>query len=428
MRRSILALIAALMLANCAGNGATPSVRPDAQLFPAIAPQAAATTAFTVSGRQILLSTNGGPAKAFTVKGVNYAPTQICSGSGSASSLSLSDTNQPIWSQDLPKMRQFGVNAVKIYGMAIGPDNKPYPIGKWLTAAYNNNQNPVYTILSIWLPPDVVGNAANPAAIKTLATQYYWIARTYGANPDVMGISIGGEWNYPQYVTNAATWTNGVNPIIAQAQQGLVDAGVGNKKILTTTLINDLNPDAAANSSIVQGQKNGFPRGAFVWGIDVYSGFTNVVSFVKKYTQRPMIFSEWGEPMAYHPQPKANPTLVREYPKPLPQPVLGWVRTNGTLIYKNSFGATRMNSGSFYFEWSDEYWKAYMNPTPQQLCTHSGGNNGTNPQPSTIFPSGFNDEGWYGLNSIAKNTPASKPNVMTARPTFNILKNVWSGY
>lgn len=421
-QRSVVALTACLALQSCAWHGATPALQSDTAAL-ADVPHAV-TSSFTVRGRQILLSVNGGAAKPFTIKGVDYAPTQICGGSGSASSLPLTDSNEAIWAPDLRSMRSLGVNAVKVYGMAIGADNKPLPIGKFLTAAYNGGRNSIFTVLSIWIPPGVVGNGANPVEIKKLGTQYYWLARLYGANPDVMGISIGGEWNYTQYVGSAATWKNGVNPIIAQALAGLTAAGVGDKKILTTTLINDLNPAAAQNSTIVQGQKNGFPRGAFVWGFDVYNGFTNVVSFVRKYTTHPMIFSEWGEPMAYHAQPNANPTLVSEYPKPLPKPVTAWIADNGSTIYKNAV-AGGMNSGSFYFEWSDEYWKAYNNPTPQQLCTHSGGNNGTNPEPQAYFPSGFNDEGWYGLNAIAKNPQSAKPNIMTLRPTAATLKAAW---
>lgn len=419
MERFISTLLI-LALAGCSGLAAVP--RSSGASAPQVRERAAFSTAFTVRGRAIMLSTNGRAARAFIVKGVDYAPTQICSGSGSASSLALSDTNEAIWSKDLPSMRAMGVNAVKIYGMAIGSDNKPLPIGKWLKAAYNGNTKPIYTVLSIWIPPDVVGNGANPGQVQTLATQYYQLAKTYGADPDVMGISIGGEWNYPQYVGNAATWTNGVNPIIAQALAGLQAAGVGSEKILTTTLINDLNPGAPSASTIVQGQNNGFPRGAFVWGFDVYNGFDNVVSFVKQHTTHPMVFSEWGQPMAKHPQPKANPTLVREFPRPLPAPVTRWLNQNGKVIYNHP----GMNSGSFYFEWNDEWWKAYNNPTPDQLCTHAGGNNGTNPQPSDYFPSGFNDEGWYGLNALSKN--GNKPNVMTPRPSLTTLKNLWAQY
>jgi hypothetical protein len=414
-----------MVLVDCSG-GTTPF--PQSGFYASRASvNAAVKTAFTVRGRQLLLSTNGGAAKLFIIKGVDYAPTQICAGSGSASSLALSDGNQAIWSQDLPAMRRLGVNAVKVYGMAIEANDKPAPIGKWLAAAYNNNRKPIYTILSIWIPPGDVGYGANPAAVAKLGKQYRLLAQTYGANPDVMGISIGGEWNYPQYVSSPATWTKGVNPIIAQALAGLKAAGVQKSKILTTTLINDLNPDAPGNSTIVQGEKNGFPRGAFVWGFDVYNGFSNVVRFVKQNTTRPMIFSEWGEPLAQHPQPKAKPTLVRDYPNPLPKAITAWITSNGSIVYDNVASANAgMNSGSFYFEWSDEYWKAYNNPTPHQLCAHSGGNNGTNPEASTYFPSGFNDEAWYGLNALAKSRDPSKPNLMKPRGTTATLQAVWA--
>jgi Glucanosyltransferase len=396
------------------------------------------TTAFTVQGHTILL--NGKP---FFIKGVDYAPTQICAASGSPSSYPLSDSNEPIWSQDLAAMKTLGVNVVKVYNVGT-MNNQPVPMGKFLAAAYADG---IYTIPSIWIPPGVIDYGAHKNGVAAIASQYYNLANTYGANKDVMGISIGGEWNQHPAIESASTWTNGVNPIIQQAWSGLIHAGVGNTKILTTTLENDLG-GSYKKTTMGAGEANGFPptpkptgapyNGAtaeFAWGFDIYSGLANTLAYVKtKNPSRPLIVAEWGEPVGFHPNPNSSPTVVEEWPSATVSTLTNYVTEHAQTIYNDSTTAhpnSGVDSGGFYFEWSDEYWKAYNNPTAAQLCVHAGGLNGINPNPVPGFPSGFDDEAWFGLNMPSTPPPpppsaSPGPDFMSPRPNFNALKMTWS--
>jgi hypothetical protein len=403
---------------------------------------AAATTAFTTDGRKIMLSVNGGAPSVFYIKGVDYSPTQICS----TYLAPLDDTNSAIWMQDLPQLRKLGANAIKVYNMDL---TRPSPgvwnvtsIKKWLKAAYNNGVNPVYTIVSIPIPPNIP-DQRNKYAVISLSHQYYTLAKTLGTDPDLMGISMGGEWNQSPYSQQADTWNKAMNPIINAAYQGLV--AVGAQKIITTTLVDDVG--AGALSTMAQGEKYGFPTGGtygdkglqFVWGYDEYPGDTPGAwsirwAAVQKYTKHPFIASEWGSPTGYHPHPNSNPNLIEEWPSPDPSAsptppplslLTNYIDYTTAAIYRHatinpSADSPVVASGGFVFEWSDEWYKG----DPQTGCKHLAGPP-LPPHPNSAFPGGFDDEGWFGLNSVA--TSASPgPNAMTQRPNFAHLKADWA--
>jgi hypothetical protein len=397
-------------------------------------------TYFETCGRNILISKNGSAPAVFYIKGVDYSPTQI----GSTYITPLDDANQAVWSQDLKQMRKLGVNVVKVYNVHMiknGPANwSVAPMKMWLKAAYNGGNDPIYTILSIGFPAGLIDNPPNAGAVKSLRHQYYVMATTLGANPDVMGISIGDEWNQHPAIRSAGTWTKGVNPIIQAAWQGLIAAGVGNVRILTSTLVDDLSDNSTSTMS--EGEIYGFPpspkptgppfngaTAAFAWGFDVYRGnnpaFFGLWSQVKAQTKHPFIVAEWGEPVADHPHPSSSPTEVQEYSSPVPTAITDYIDDGATSLYQHSTigGSSNVASGGFVFEWSDEYWKAYNGPTPAQACNHIGGNLGTNPNPSPGFPSGFDDEAWFGLNAIALPSSSSScpPSGSSAAPADQMI-------
>lgn len=440
-----------IALASCAagaggGGGFAPSgVQPGPQarhLHGARGDAATPTTAFTVQGRKIMLSVNGNAPTVFFIKGVDYSPTQICK----TYLAPLDDTNMAIWSQDLPQLRKLGANAIKVYNLDL---THPSPgvwnvtsIKKWLKAAYNNGVNPVYTIVSIPIPP-TIPDQRNPFAVTSLSHQYYTAAKTLGSDPDLMGISIGGEWNQSPYSQQADTWNKAMNPIINAAYQGL--ASIGAQKIITTTLVDDLG--AGSKSTMAEGESYGFPTAGtykdaglqFVWGYDEYPGdtpnaWTNRWSSVQQYTKHPFIASEWGTPTAYHPHPNTNPGMVEEWPSPDPSasptpPPLSlltyYIDFTAAALYRHatinpSAASPVVASGGFVFEWSDEWYK----DDPKTGCKHWAGPP-LPPNPNGAFPGGYDDEGWFGLNSVATSTSGG-PNVMTQRPNFVHLTNDWA--
>jgi hypothetical protein len=310
--RRLSAAFGILVIAGCSTASTNPQLQApsaDGKLVPsAKATPTPATTAFTVAGRNILLSVNGGKKSVFYIKGIDYAPTQICS----TYLLPLNNSSAAIWAQDLPNLRALGANAVKVYNVGMlqsGSTWTPTPINQWLTAAYNKGNKPIYTILSIFFNAGILDNPTSPSnagAIQSLAAQYKALAKTYGSNPDVLGISIGSEWNQQPYVTEQATWTSGANIIIQAAYQGLQEANA--QKILTTSLVDDLG--AGSTSTMAEGEKYGFPVGQFAWGYNEYRGynppFSGLWNQVKQYTKSPFIVGEWGEPTGYHPSPKTE--------------------------------------------------------------------------------------------------------------------------
>jgi Glucanosyltransferase len=387
------------------------------------------TTAFTVQGRKIMLSVNGGTPSVFFIKGVNYSPTQICSKYLEP----LDDTNSAIWQQDLPQLRALGANAIKVYhvGMTrLGPANwQVKPMNKWLTAAYNGGKNPIYTVVLIPFDAGVISASPNKYAIQSLEHQYYTLAKTLGPNPDILGISIGQEWNQQPTVTQPAMWKKAANPIINAAYQGLVAAGA--QKLLTTTFVNDLG--AGKTSAMAEGEANGFPIGNFVWGYDSYLGYKPVFSGlwtdVQQYTKRPFQSSEWGEPTGYHPHPNSDPEQIEEWPAATISNLTYYIDASAKSLYNHatansSAKAPVVSSGGFAFEWSDEWVKA------NSPCQHIAGSNpSTPPAENTGFPGGFDDEAWFGLNAIATPGPTASPGVpdtMIQRPNYTVLQKDWA--
>jgi hypothetical protein len=86
---------------------------------------------------------------------------------------------------------------------------------------------------------------------------------------------------------------------------------------------------------------------------------------------------------------------------------------NTTQQLYGGFQADGVVSGGFYFEWTDEWWKANAGNPSEHL-----GNvvfNGA-------FPGCSNDEGWYGLNAISP----GPLNGLTPRPTLSWLRDTWA--
>lgn len=211
------------VMTGCAGSQAgappvapqNPAMAGSSMVAPGTRP-GSATTAFTVSGRKLLL--NGAP---FFIKGVDYGNNQI---DAYADSNPLDDANQGIWQPDLTAMRAAGVNSVKVYNVTlksfkpyediIGGYNKlrPYEtgkIGKFLDAAWNGGNRPVYVVLSVFFG---AANVLEPKYLNALKAVYNLMATEYASKPAVMGISIGSEINSKTYI-NQPIWWKGLNEI-----------------------------------------------------------------------------------------------------------------------------------------------------------------------------------------------------------------------
>jgi hypothetical protein len=354
---------------------------------------ASTTTHVFIRGRNIFIATGNAKAAPVFLKGVDYAPTPICS---TYIESPLSGANSAIWGRDLPILRQLNVNAIKIYNSNANAD-----ITAFLKAAYNNGNKPIYTILSIRFNPDV---PLNPGSVADLSAQYKKLAQTNGANPDIIGVSIGSEVNSRAYINNPAWW-KGMSALATAAKDGLRAAGAGSK-IITTTMVDDgFNTERA-------GEKYGFPVDA--WGVNFYRGSTFGTAFsdYKSVSSKPLIVSEWGAPYSWHPTNTWN--NVTNVPAGKASLFTSYVSGLAGQLFKNATSKGGVVLGGFYFEYSDEWYKGGGNG-----CTHVAG---PKAKPNPAFPGGWDDEGWFGLNAVAKGTP----NVLTQRPTYTALKKVWA--
>jgi len=325
------------------------------------------------------------------LKGVNYAPSPVCSG---PLDNPLGNKNSAVWKRDLTILRSLGVNAIKVYN--ANPNAEP--IGDFLSQAYNGGKDPIYVILSIFFPTQAPLNAG---AVNDLSGQYRKLAQINGVYPAVIGMSISAEVN-DENVRDNPSWWSGMSKIARAAKDGFRLSG-HSEKFITTTMVDD------GFKTEKQGEKNNFP--VDVWGVNFYRGetFGSAFSDYKKVSSKPLIVAEWGTPASYH--PNGNPDKAEEFPAGKVHQLMSYVGGLAKEIGDNSIQKGGIAMGGFYFEYSDEWWKAGDN------CIQLPNPNA----PNAKFPGGFDDEAWFGLNSIAE----GKPNVLTQRPTFDKLKEVF---
>lgn len=438
----------ALLLALLAGCGTAPlsNALPAAGHAQSVRTRVLAKvdTDFDVVGRNIYVSrrpagtpyTQRNPAARsavkFFIKGIVYSPTPIGKTVGDLPLLddSLRDANKPIWSRDLPLMRAMGANAIHVYNVVPPPyDKNTGPITEFLNAAWNGGQKPVYVLMSVYFKGDAL---LNNDAVQALATQYHDLDQKYAKFPAVLGVTISNEIGAGNYLKNATWWKN-FNIVANAAKKGFIDGGDPDKIVTTSEADGNI-------GSVVAGEKYGAAVDA--WGINVYRGrtFTDLFSQIQSTTKKPVLFTEYGASAAYHPgltntytwpntptgigyctpdEPAGSTTNldVKELPKtgnPRMAGLVDYVANNAELLY-SGFKNNAVVSGGFYFEWTDEWWKAGQGDP----SIHYG-----NVAFNGAYPGCNNDEGWYGLNSVSKGSGAL--NVLTPRPTLGTLKEAWS--
>lgn len=479
--RYVLCIAAAVsILAGCGGSQPAAGVPATAQQGAAKADRgdsqsahhATATTKFTVGLRNLLL--NGQP---FFIKGVDYGTSQIDSIYDQAPVANpLDNAYKGIWQKDLDHMRADGVNAVKVYNVTLAsfkdiPNYKilspqqPFPketgkIDQFLDAAWNNNDHPIYVVLSLQFGG---ADVLQPDYLKALAAAFKIVASEYGSYPALMGISIGNEINSKSYIVQPGWW-NGLNDLNANIKAGFKEAN-GAQKITTTTMVDGVENVGGKDylETVYYGGKYNFK--VDTWGIDVYRGPTlgSIWGQIKRSTVKPTIIAEYGSSAAYYPvsTAKHGPNYSCDgYPphsdkKPyygLPPPtpwedavelkggsapnpgmhdLVNYVTTNQKEIYANSTGQSGLgvDSGGFYFEFNDEWWKSGWSHK------HIGGFIGNKITLNAEFAGCYDDQAWFGLYADEKsgfgNEPyplsdGRNPDLRVARPTRNAIKAEWA--
>jgi hypothetical protein len=440
---------ATLALAGCGGSQApvgapitvqqsAATVAPDRTESKKVRP-ATSGTAFTVSGRNILL--NGSK---FYVKGMVYSPTPIGNGVADPPSLDdpLRDGNSAIWSRDLPLMRAMGVNAIHIYNVVPPPyDKNTGPISKALDAAWNGGSSPIYVLLTVYFDGSAL---LNEGAVSALTNQYRDLAYKYAGYPAVMGVVISNEIIKPDWWNNPTWWKN-FNRVADGARAGFAKGG-NPSKIVTTS-----NDDAVVNvggkdrlADVYYGELHGAK--VDVWGDNPYRGrtFTGLFDQIKLDTTKPVVLTEYGAPASYHPDwantysyerdlhgtgrciPPSGPDgpvnrAAAELPSsgnPGMDGLVDLITNNNKLMY-DGYTNSGIVSGGFYFEWTDEWWKADAN-NPEFRGKHVG-----DPVFTSHFPGCAYDHAWFGLNGLSK-SGQKYVDTLHPRPTIDAIKAEWA--
>ncbi|HVA32719.1 MAG TPA: hypothetical protein VNG31_01140 [Candidatus Baltobacteraceae bacterium] len=384
---------------------------------------------FTVSGRDILHD-----GHRFFIKGVDYGSTNAGYSYYNAENKlvpsapvanPLDDAYRGIWQPDLDLMRADGVNAVKVYNVSLksfegvpgyGKATFQHPskgetgkIDEFLDAAWNNGNHPIYVVLSIFFE----GAALNdPSLTATYGEFYRLMDKEYGAKPAVMGISISSEINAANYV-RSSDWWKAFNTIDAAAKTGFAEAG-NTQRITTTTFVDGT---ISEGGKIVEeapyfGTK--FNSTNDTWGLDIYRGPrltpTHLWEQIAASTTKPTMLGEYGNPAGWFFRSTAKhsaqwhcidysdpgtPEDVKELPdaasaNPNMQNLAEYVTGNQKDIFDNFMSSEAVTSGGFYFEFSDEWWKAGWS------LKHIGGAGGHIPKNDQYAPC-YNSEAWFGL-------------------------------
>ncbi|HTA38439.1 MAG TPA: hypothetical protein VK760_05160 [Candidatus Acidoferrales bacterium] len=386
-----------------------------------------------MSGRSILL--NGKP---FFIKGVDYGPTnagytyynnknELVNNAPVANP--LDNAYKKIWQADLKLMRAAGVNSVKIYNVSLdgfkavpGYNNAPFQhpskgetgkIDEFLDAAWNGGDHPIYVVLSIYFEGAIL-KAGSGALTKTYADFYRLMDKEYGGKPAVMGVSLSSEINAADFVRDA-NWWKSFNSIDAAAKEGFAQAGNA-KRITTTTFVDGT--IFAGGKNVEEGPYFGtkFKSTNDTWGLDVYRGprltATHFWEQVEASTTKPTMLGEYGNPAGWlflstakhGPQghcinyPEGDPGTPEDVKElsngpnanPSMQNLVDYVTQNQHDIYENYTSSESVNSGGFYFEFSDEWWKAGW------ARKHIAGAGGKIPK-NDQYASCYNSEAWFGL-------------------------------
>jgi len=444
--KRLIALVLLFCISGCAGaSSPVPpqgSVPAQATGTLALEPAGRVDTDFTIQRRHIFWSRaplgtatrkNSAAGVKFFVKGLVYSPSPIGKTVGDAPLLDdpLRDGNEAIWSRDLPLIRKAGANAIHVYNVVPPPyDKDTGPIKKFLEAAWNGGDHPVYVIMSVYFTGEKL---LNQGAVTALAQQYHDLDAKYAKYPAVMGVAIGNEIGAENFIQNPTWWKN-FNIIANSARKGFADGG-DPAKIVTTS-------EADGNIGAVKyGEQN--KAAVDVWGINIYRGrtFTNLFDQIRQYTKKPVLLTEYGASAAHHPgwsntyswdnapggvgqctphnaSGGTSKSDIAELPaagNPNMAGLIDLVQNNAQWLYRGWKDQNGVVSGGFYFEWTDEWWKANGgNPSMHYGNVAFNGH----------YPGCSEDQGWYGLNALTKGP--NDVDTLNPRPTLQRLVDTWA--
>jgi hypothetical protein len=372
----------------------------------------------------------------FVVKGMNYSPVPI--GVAPGDGLPYGDYFTPnyanVWKPDIDKMRQAGVNVVKLY--AGDPDRNagaPGSSGNWkdfLDYCYNGGTKPIYVVMFSYTQGGVIkaGSGGPEPNLDTYIRHYDKLVKSTVRHPAVFGYMVGNEI-FDGVTGSPQFWANFGKLIDAAHGAGLSRGQ--NPFLMTAT--NDNFTRANTWPAIKLGEQSGKLGHLDAWSINVYRGpefggsgnsvfpqYQNLLNSLS--VTKPLILGEWGTPHTTRPAPTFYGTecitplknlddvsvshMGRGRPYFDAKPVATFLNMQWNTIKTNLMaGDNQVCVGGFIFDWCDEYYKAH------NKSVQIGG-------PSdkffdTGFAGNYWDEAGFGVSSAVPESEygPNKPNI-----------------
>ena len=260
------------------------------------------------NGFQITL--NGEP---FVIKGMNYSPVPI--GVAPGDGLPYGDYFVPayanVWKPDIDKMRQAGINVIKLY--AGDPDlnaKAPGSSGNWkdfLDYCYNGGTKPIYVVMFSYTQGGRI--AAGGDDLNNYIRHYDELVKSTIRHPAVFGYMVGNEI-FDGVTGNPRFWANFGKLIDAANGAGL---SRGQQPFLMTATNDNFTPENTW-PAIKLGEQSGKLSHLDAWSINIYRGpefggsgnsvFTQYLALLNSLAvKKPLIFGEWGTPHTTRPAP-----------------------------------------------------------------------------------------------------------------------------
>jgi len=408
-------------------------------------------TVWTVGSGGVLFL-NG--SKAPLIKGVVYSPTPIGGnydfaphgdfylGGERAPSYFRWD---PWWKPDIDDMANAGVNSLRTYSWFMW-----LPTADNMAAAKRGGRMPeiqrdhtpfldycqrkdIFVLIGVgWNPDDFPLKGAN---LNNGFKEFYIencraLAKQYGNHPALLGLVLGNE------VDNAATFQDDNYTQYLAMMNGCADAAAeagfaGNKLILPALHDNPFaygNEEADGTPALRKHLHKDLSKHFTATGINTYRGPQGILPQEYKQflidgqkIQRPLLITEWGSPYSMRKNGQGA-----EISGDLVTCHGDWVRACWKQFSDSA--SFPFLAGGYYFEWTDEWWKA-----PQLEGGKQRGQHTFNPDSArnAAFPGGYNDEAWFGVMGVevtegrdpftywhaGKNGPVSPTSASSVTPT-----------
>jgi hypothetical protein len=414
--------------------------------------------------------------KAPLIKGVVYSPTPIgCNydfephgdfylgGDGQPSYFQW----KPWWQPDIDAMAAAGVNSIRTYSWFMWmptPANMTLAKEGKLPASSRDHtrfldychDKGISVLMGVgWRPDDYPLKQENwtNGFLEFYVNNCLSLAKAYGRHPAVLGVVLGNEVDNAATFAGPASRSSPLAPddyygrylLIMNSCADTLQQNFGGTKLILPAFHD--NPFAYGDEAkdktpeLQRPVQNDLSKSFTATGINTYRGPNGTLPHqyqkhlinpppVGKNKNRPLLITEWGAPYTMRVDGKGaeiSGSMVQSHAE--------WVR--GCWKQFSDRSNFPFLAGGYYFEWTDEWWKAPQIGDGDQRGQHNfNPNSSANP----AFPGGYADEAWFGVMGTAvsnnrdpmtywdknKNGPVA-PDKRIPRHTYNVLKQLFDG-